>query len=81
MLDIKFIREHQNELKEAIKNKNIDLDLEKLLEADKKRIQLSQEIEKLKSLKNDLNDLMKNSKALSNQMQFLLLQKQGLLHL
>lgn len=62
MLDIKFIREHQNEVKEAIKNKNIDLDLAKLLEIDQKRIQMSKEIENLNALKNDLNDLMKTAK-------------------
>lgn len=62
MLDIKFIREHQKELKEAIKNKSIDLDLDKLLDADKKRIEMTQKIEELNSLKNDLNELMKSSK-------------------
>jgi seryl-tRNA synthetase len=62
MLDIKFIRENKKELEVAIKNKNIALDLDKLLEVDKKRIQFTQEIEELNALKNDLNDIMKSAK-------------------
>lgn len=37
MLDIKYIRENKEAVKEAIKNKNIDLDLDELLEVDEKR--------------------------------------------
>ncbi len=62
MLDIKFIRENVEEIKKAIANKNIDLNLDTLLELDKKRVMLAQEIENLNSLKNDLNDLMKKAK-------------------
>lgn len=61
MLDIKFIRENQKELKEAIKNKNIDLDLDALLEVDKKRVLSLQYIEELQAEKNKLNELMKKA--------------------
>lgn len=62
MLDIKFIRENREALKKAAENKGIDLNLDRLLEIDKKRIKLVQDIEELNSLKNDLNELMKETK-------------------
>lgn len=61
MLDIKFIRENQKELKKAIKNKNIDLDLKVLLELDKKRVLALQYIEELQAEKNKLNDLVQKA--------------------
>jgi len=63
MLDIKFIRKNKEEVAEAIKNKNIKLDLERLLELDGERVRLLQEIEELNSLKNNLNDLIKEFKS------------------
>lgn len=61
MLDIKFIRENKAQVETAIKNKKIDLDLEKLLELDKERIVLLQEVEELLSMKNSINDLIKSA--------------------
>ncbi len=55
MLDIKFVKENKEAFKKAIKDKNIDLDLEELLQVDKKRVQLLQEIESLQAEKNKLN--------------------------
>jgi seryl-tRNA synthetase len=62
MLDIKFIRENADGIKKAIKNKNIDLDLDKLLDLDEKRVKALQFIEELNAEKNKLNELMKISK-------------------
>jgi len=62
MLDIKFIRENAEEIKKAIKNKNIDLDLDRLLKVDEKRVEALQEIEELKAEKNKINDQMKSMK-------------------
>jgi seryl-tRNA synthetase len=62
MLDIKFIRENKEKIKEAIKNKGIDLDLNLLLKLDLDRLGIIQEVEEFNSLKNDLNDLVKNAK-------------------
>lgn len=62
MLDIKFIRENTEAIKEAIKNKKIDLDLDALLAIDEKRVKAMQEIEDLKAEKNKLNDRMKSAK-------------------
>lgn len=62
MLDIKFIKENAEEIKEAVKNKNIDLDVDALLAVDKERVKLLQEMEQLLALKNDLNEMMKSAK-------------------
>ena len=56
MLDIKYIREHADEVKTAIKNKNISLDLDELLAVDKERLDLLQQVEALRESKNKLND-------------------------
>lgn len=63
MLDIQYIRENVEEVKRAAQNKNIDVDVEKLIEIDKERVKLLQEIEELNSLKNDVNDLMREAKT------------------
>ncbi|HFC36198.1 MAG TPA: serine--tRNA ligase [Candidatus Moranbacteria bacterium] len=55
MLDIKFVKENKEAIKKAIEDKNIDLDLEELLQVDKKRVRLLQEIESLQAEKNKLN--------------------------
>ena len=61
MLDIKFIRENKEKVADAILKKNIALDLGELLEVDKERIGLLQEIEQLQAIKNDLNALIKSA--------------------
>lgn len=63
MLDIKFIRSHADQVKEAIKNKNLDLSLDKLLELDRERTKLMQEVEELLSMKNSLNDLIRSAES------------------
>jgi seryl-tRNA synthetase len=63
MLDIKFIRENQEVIKKAAENKGVDLNVEELLEMDEKRKELLQKIEELNSMKNDINDLMKEAKT------------------
>lgn len=61
MLDIKYIRENADRLKEAIVNKNIKLDLDELLMLDEKRKGIMQHIEELKAEKNKLNDIIKKA--------------------
>ena len=63
MLDIQFIRSHKEDIAKAIKNKGLTLDVEKLLAKDQERIALIQEIEELKSLKNDINELIQQAKT------------------
>ncbi len=59
MLDIKFIREHAGEVRIAITNKGIDLNLDELLAADMERSATLRAIEDLNEAKNKLNDEMK----------------------
>ena len=49
MLDIKFIRENPDKVKQGCQKKQADVDIDKLLEIDKKRRELLQEIEGLKA--------------------------------
>ena len=52
MLDIKFIHENEEKIKEAIFNKGVKLNLDELLVLDEKRISILSEIEKLNEEKN-----------------------------
>ena len=62
MLDIKFIREHAGEVRIAITNKGINLNLDELLAADMERSAAMRAIEDLNEAKNKLNDEMKAAK-------------------
>jgi seryl-tRNA synthetase len=63
MLDIQFIRANKEQVAEAAKNKNLSFDVEALLVKDQERVALLQEIEELKSLKNDINDLIQKAET------------------
>ena len=52
MLDIKFIRQNQEKVRDAIKNKKVDLDLNKLIAIDERRRHLLGESESLKAEQN-----------------------------
>ncbi|GBE28684.1 serine--tRNA ligase [bacterium BMS3Bbin03] len=66
MLDLKFIRENPDLVKNAVKNKNEKADIDKLLVMDEKWRQLIKETEKLKRLRNqvsaEINQLKKQKK-------------------
>ncbi|MDD5146627.1 MAG: serine--tRNA ligase [Candidatus Pacebacteria bacterium] len=55
MLDIKFIRENPEKVKQGANNKGIEVDIEKLLEIDKKRRELMASTEQLKAEQNKLS--------------------------
>ncbi len=63
MLDIQFIRSNADAVKQAVLAKNLTLDIDALLAKDQERVALLQEIEELQSLKNDINDLIKQTKS------------------
>ena len=46
MLDIKFIRENKDLVKEAARKKYIDVDIDELIEVDDKRRELLSRVEK-----------------------------------
>jgi len=52
MIDLKFIRQNPTLIKEAIAVKNINLDLEKLLELDTKVLELKKQLQLLEEAKN-----------------------------
>jgi len=58
MLDIKFIREHAEEVKTNCTNRNVKCDIDRLLEVDQLRLKQMQYIEELSAEKNKLNDLL-----------------------
>ncbi len=55
MLDIKFIREHADEVKKAIADKQIDLNLDQFLELSERRRALLSETETLQATKNSVS--------------------------
>jgi len=55
MLDIKFIRENPDKIKEACKKKKVDFDVERFLEIDERRRELMKSIEELNAIKNQAN--------------------------
>ena len=56
MLDIKFIRENPGLIKQGCKNKQVQVDVDKLLELDKKRHEALQEVEKLRGERNIITE-------------------------
>ncbi len=69
MLDIKYIRENSEKIKEAIKNKNIDLNIDELLAIDDKRRSLQMEIDEVRAKKNKLADAGKSGKPTKEQIE------------
>lgn len=56
MLDLKFIRENSDLVKQAIKNKRESADVDKILDLDQKRRELIGEVEELKALRNKVTE-------------------------
>jgi len=63
MLDIKFIRENKEKIKKTAKNKNIDLDIDALLDIDGTRKSLQQKIDMLRTRRNEIADIMKKTQG------------------
>ena len=55
MLDIKYIRENSDKVKQGCQKKQTNVDIDKLLDIDKKRRELLQKIEKLKAEQNKIS--------------------------
>ena len=56
MLDIKFIRENSNLVKQTIKDKNIDLNLDSLLQLDTEISEINKELQDLREEKNSISN-------------------------
>ena len=67
MIDIKLLRENPEKVKKACENKQAKVDIDKVLELDKKRRELIQEIEKLRAGQKKLGkDQIEQAKNLKN---------------
>jgi seryl-tRNA synthetase len=55
MLDIKFIRENKDIIKEGAKKKHIDVDIDKLLTVDEKRLEILSRVEFLRGEQNKVS--------------------------
>ena len=62
MLDIKFIRQNPDKVKEACKKKQVEVDIEQLLETDKKRREIIQALEDMRAQKNKVSKEIPNLK-------------------
>jgi len=67
MLDIKYIRENIDAIKTAAKQKNINVDIDKLLELDSTRVGLIQQIEELNRERNENSKVVAGSKPTQDQ--------------
>jgi len=63
MLDIRFVREHADKVRENIKNRGVSADLDTLLESDEKRLSVLREVEALRKERNEIADTMKSASA------------------
>ena len=62
MLDIKFIRNHPDKVKESCKQKHIKVDVDLLLEVDKRRRQTLQALEDMSAQKNQASKIISRTK-------------------
>ena len=62
MLDIKFIRENPEKVKEACRNKQVKVDIDALLGLDQKRRELLQAVEEIRAKKNESSNKITKSK-------------------
>jgi len=67
MLDIKYIRDNAKKVKEAAKNKNISIDIDKLLELDETRRLTQTKIDELRAKRNELANAAKGVKPSEEQ--------------
>lgn len=62
MLDIRFIRENAERVQESSKQKGYDVDIEKLLELDEQRRSVQQQLDELRTKRNENAAIMKGGK-------------------
>jgi len=63
MLDIKFIRENPQIVKEGCKSKQVKVDVDQLLEVDKKRIEVMRALEDMRAQKNQASKQISHTKS------------------
>ena len=68
MLDIKFIRENKDLIKEAARKKRVKVDIDRLLAVDEKRRALIQEVDELRKKHKEFTDASEEAKASKDQL-------------
>ncbi len=63
MLDIKLIRQDPDRVKQELKNRNIDVDIDELLNLDKRRREILVKVEELRAEKNEASKLISELKG------------------
>lgn len=63
MIDIKKLRENPNEIREAAKAKNVELEIDKILELDRKGRALQSELESIAAQKNEASKQIASAEA------------------
>lgn len=69
MLDIKYIRDNAEKIKEAAKFKNIEVDIDKLLSIDEERREMQGKIDELRAKRNELAQAGKSGKPSPEQIE------------
>lgn len=67
MLDIQFVRENTERVKQNTEQKNIKADIDKLLEFDEERLELLKQVESIRAERNKLADSAKGKKPSQEQ--------------
>ncbi len=62
MIDIQLLREDAELIKRKVQEKRMSVDIDRIVELDKEHRQLLQEVEELRSKRNEISDKMKNGK-------------------
>jgi len=65
MLDIKFIRENKDIIKEGAKKKHIEVDVDKLIAVDEKRLEILSRVEFLRGEQNKMNNSIATEKDMA----------------
>ena len=61
MLDIKYVVEHRNEVKENARNRHVDCDVDGLIDFYQQRKQNQQEVDNLRQQRNEISDRIKSA--------------------
>ena len=61
MLDIKFIRQNPEKVKDACKKKRVQCDIDRLLEVDQKRLEHLRALEDMRSQKNKTSKIISSN--------------------
>lgn len=68
MLDITFIRENKDILKDAARKKRVDVDIDKLLEIDERRREILQSVEAKRASQNETNEKIAQAQSSEERM-------------